>query len=131
MLASLFTWVHDALADKTSGEIIWMFVGILGQVLFASRWVVQWIASEKQKRSFIPVLFWFVSIAGGSVSLAYAVYLESVGFILGQLGGLAVYFRNVWLIYRHPHPELPVPIEDQAYQEEEETVAAAKPGGKS
>lgn len=126
MLASLITWVESALADKSASEIIWMFVGILGQILFASRWIVQWISSEKQKRSIIPVLFWFVSIAGGSVSLAYAVYLESVGFILGQLGGLAVYFRNVWLIYRHPHPELEIPIEDQAYLEEEETLKSAK-----
>jgi lipid-A-disaccharide synthase-like uncharacterized protein len=126
LLASLVTWVQSALADRSTSEIVWMFVGILGQILFASRWVVQWISSEKQKRSIIPVLFWFVSIAGGGVSLAYAIYLESVGFILGQLGGLAVYFRNVWLIYRHPHREIEIPIEDQAYQEEEEALKAAK-----
>ena len=81
-------------------EQIWTGVGFLGQALFTGRFVVQWLASEKVKRSVIPKLFWYFSIAGGSTLLAYAIYREDPVFIVGQGAGLAIYFRNLWFTRR-------------------------------
>jgi lipid-A-disaccharide synthase-like uncharacterized protein len=78
----------------------WLWIGFLGQGLFFSRFLVQWFASEKRKRSVIPRAFWFLSIAGGLVVLAYAVHRRDPVFIAGQLVGVFIYSRNLWFIYR-------------------------------
>lgn len=83
----------------------WWAIGFGGTVLFASRFLVQWIASEKAKRSVIPVSFWYLSIVGGLLSLAYAIYRLDPVFILGQLTGTVVYLRNLALI-RRATPEI-------------------------
>lgn len=79
---------------------LWLIVGLLGQALFASRFLVQWFKSEMEGRSIIPVAFWYCSLAGGIVSLAYAIHIESAPFIIGQGSGLVVYSRNLYLIFR-------------------------------
>jgi lipid-A-disaccharide synthase-like uncharacterized protein len=60
---------------------------------------VQWFQSEKEGRSVIPVAFWYCSIGGGVVLLAYAIYVGDAVFIIGQGSGLIVYVRNLWLIF--------------------------------
>lgn len=79
---------------------IWLMIGLLGQALFASRFIIQWFKSEMEGRSIIPVAFWYCSLAGGLVSLSYAIYIESAPFIIGQGSGLIVYSRNLYLIFR-------------------------------
>ena len=79
---------------------VWLVIGLMGQALFASRFIVQWFKSEMEGRSVIPVAFWYCSLAGGLVSLAYAVHIESAPFIIGQGSGLVVYSRNLYLIFR-------------------------------
>lgn len=79
---------------------IWLLIGLLAQGLFASRFLVQWFKSEAEGRSVIPIAFWYFSVVGGALSLAYAIYIESVPYILGQGSGLIVYGRNLWLIAR-------------------------------
>lgn len=79
---------------------IWIAIGFVGQAIFTMRFVVQWLASERAKRSLIPVAFWFLSVGGGVVLLAYALHRADPVFIAGQAGGLVVYGRNLWLIYR-------------------------------
>ena len=76
-------------------------LGLLGQVLFFSRFLVQWLASEKTGKSVVPVSFWYLSIGGGGLLLFYAVWRKDPVIILGQLVGLFVYIRNLMLIYRH------------------------------
>lgn len=78
----------------------WLIVGFLGQALFASRFIVQWVASERKGESVIPVVFWDLSILGGLVLFAYAVYRQDPVFILGQGAGIVVYVRNLVLIRR-------------------------------
>lgn len=78
----------------------WLIVGYVGQALFASRFIVQWIASERVGRSVIPVAFWFFSIGGGVLLFAYALYIRDPVFILGQGLGVFVYLRNVYFVYR-------------------------------
>ena len=69
--------------------------------------MVQWIASEKEGRSVVPLWFWYFSLIGGAVSLTYAVHINSQPFIVGQLTGMVVYARNLWLIRRGARPTSP------------------------
>jgi lipid-A-disaccharide synthase-like uncharacterized protein len=79
---------------------IWLTVGFLGQFLFGSRFLIQWFKSELVGRSVIPLSFWYCSVAGGVVLLAYAIYKMDPVFITGQGMGLIVYGRNLFLIAR-------------------------------
>jgi lipid-A-disaccharide synthase-like uncharacterized protein len=79
----------------------WLYLlGFAGQSLFALRFVVQWVASERKGESIIPVYFWYLSLAGSFILLAYAIFRRDPVFILGQSPGLFVYTRNLMLIYR-------------------------------
>jgi len=80
--------------------IVWLAVGFTGQALFSMRFIVQWWCSERKKRSVIPVAFWYFSLAGGVTLLGYAIYRQDPVFIAGQAGGLFVYSRNLYFIYR-------------------------------
>ncbi len=79
-------------------EAIWLIIGFVGQALFSARFIVQWIKSEREKKSVFPVAFWYFSIAGGVTLLAYAVYRQDPVFIVGQLSGLLIYFRNLYFV---------------------------------
>jgi len=79
---------------------VWLGAGLLGQAVFASRFFVQWVASERARRSVIPKPFWYLSIVGSSVLLAYAIHRRDPVFILGQGAGLFVYLRNLALLNR-------------------------------
>ena len=82
--------------------VIWMAVGFLGQALFSSRFLLQWLASERARRSVVPAAFWYLSLAGSTVLLAYAIHRMDPVFIAGQAGGLVIYLRNIHLIRRQP-----------------------------
>ena len=83
----------------------WWVIGFGGTAMFASRFVVQWIASERQQRSVIPVAFWYLSLVGGLLSLSYAIFRIDPVFILAQSTGSLVYLRNLQLIKRHKRSE--------------------------
>lgn len=78
----------------------WLALGFLGQACFASRFLVQWLVSERTGRSVIPRAFWYLSIAGGSIVLCYAIWRRDPVFIVGQSAGLLVYLRNLILLRR-------------------------------
>ena len=84
----------------TITETIWIAVGFLGQGLFFGRWIVQWLASERSAKSKVPVSFWYLSLIGGLITLAYAIYRRDPVFIAGQSIGAVVYVRNLMLIYK-------------------------------
>lgn len=79
---------------------IWLAVGFLGQAVFFSRFLVQWIVSERRKQSVIPVAFWYLSLAGSALVLAYALYRLDPVFITGQACGFMIYTRNLMLLRR-------------------------------
>jgi lipid-A-disaccharide synthase-like uncharacterized protein len=83
---------------------VWLGIGLLGQALFSTRFLVQWIASERRKQSIVPTHFWYFSVGGGLTLLAYAIYRVDPVFIIGQAAGLFVYARNLWFIHRKPVP---------------------------
>ncbi len=107
----------DVSVSMLTTETIWVGIGFLGQGLFFGRWVVQWILSEKHARSEVPLSFWYMSLFGGLITLAYALYRQDPVFIAGQGLGSVVYIRNLMLIHRanrrasdaRPSPDVPSP----------------------
>ena len=81
-------------------DSIWLAVGLLGQGLFSARFIVQWLHSEKAKKSVIPSAFWYFSLCGGATLLAYAIHRRDPVFIIGQGMVLFVYFRNLQFLWR-------------------------------
>lgn len=81
-------------------ELAWVSFGLFGQLMFTGRFILQWIASERAGRSIVPVAFWYFSIIGGLIVLAYGLHKLDPVIILGQLPGVVVYSRNLWLIHR-------------------------------
>ncbi len=78
----------------------WVLLGYAGQSLFAMRFIVQWLASERVGRSVIPVAFWFFSIGGGAILFAYALHRRDPVFMIGEAAGTLIYLRNLYLIWR-------------------------------
>jgi len=95
---------------------IWLVIGFTGQLMFTMRFVVQWLQSERMRKSIVPTAFWYFSIAGGVVLLSYAIHKKDPVFITGQAAGVFIYLRNIYFITRErknvpasAHP--PVPAE--------------------
>lgn len=81
-------------------EHLWIGIGLAGQALFGARFLVQWIASERSKKSIVPLAFWYLSLGGGFILLSYAVYRMDPVFVIGQATGFLIYLRNIYLIFR-------------------------------
>jgi len=77
----------------------WVIFGLGAQLCFFLRFFIQWIASERRRKSVIPVHFWYLSVIGGLGLLAYAIHINDMVFILGQSCGLLIYLRNIILIH--------------------------------
>ena len=82
-------------------ENIFLIIGFVGQGIFASRFIVQWIYSERIGESRIPIIFWYLSIFGGIGLLIYAIFRKDPVIILGQSFGIFIYLRNLYLIYKN------------------------------
>ena len=82
-------------------ELFFLAIGFLGQGLFASRFIIQWIHSEKKGESSIPLIFWYLSIFGGLGLLTYAIFRKDPVIIVGQTFGIFIYIRNLILIYKN------------------------------
>ena len=101
MLISLSRDIGDYLYDVFVAKFdVWLVFGIVAQVLFAMRFVVQWLASEKEGRSVIPMAFWFFAMAGGLLTLIYGLVKREPIIILGQALSIFIYLRNLQLIVR-------------------------------
>lgn len=83
-------------------EQTWIIIGFLGQAMFSARFIIQWIASEKQKKSVIPVAFWYFSVFGSLILLSYVIYRKDPVLIVGQSAGVFIYLRNLYFIYKNP-----------------------------
>lgn len=94
----MIDWLRDVFHVANTAELVWVLIGLFGQMMFSARFLVQWIASERARKSIVPVTFWYFSLAGGIVLFSYALYRRDPVFILGQGLGLTVYLRNLALI---------------------------------
>lgn len=92
------TYLQDVFVAKLDG---WVVIGVIAQLFFTARFVVQWLASERAGRSVIPVAFWVLSLVGGVMLLTYAIYRKDPVFIAGQTFGVFVYLRNLQLVLRN------------------------------
>jgi lipid-A-disaccharide synthase-like uncharacterized protein len=90
------TYFYNVFVLKFSWIVL---VGFAGQLMFSMRFIVQWIASERARKSVFPVAFWFFSIGGGLVSFGYALAIKDPVFILGQGFGVFIYARNLYFVY--------------------------------
>ena len=82
----------------------WVIVGFLGQVVFSMRFLLQWVQSERAGRSIMPLGFWYLSLAGSMLLLAYSIHIREPVFILGQSAGFIVYTRNLVLLRKESSP---------------------------
>ena len=92
--------MFDIFRNLSSYEILLLCIGFFSQSLFASRFIYQWIYSEKKGQSLIPIGFWYLSIFGGLGLLTYAILRKDPVIIVGQLFGIIIYLRNLILIYK-------------------------------
>jgi lipid-A-disaccharide synthase-like uncharacterized protein len=96
LLEGFHAW-YDALSTE---ELAWIVIGFVAQFMFMMRFVMQWIYSERARRSIVPEVFWYFSILGGMMLLAYAIHRKDPVFIAGQALGLLIYGRNIYFIWR-------------------------------
>ncbi len=86
--------------SSSSGFDRWVAFGFLAQVFFMLRFALQWIASERARRSVVPMSFWVFSVFGGVLLLIYAIHRGDPVFVVGLSGGLFIYARNLWFVLR-------------------------------
>ena len=104
-IGNFFSHIIGSLQHYAAGisaqDLLWLGIGLAGQCLFMMRFIVQWIHSERHGQSLIPVSFWYLSLSGGLIVLAYGIHKLDPVIILGQLPGTLVYARNLMLIKRN------------------------------
>ena len=93
-------WFFRVFDITSATGIFWVTLGLLGQLAFTGRMVVQWLVSEKRKQSVVPNLFWWMSLFGSSLLVVYFLWRVDIVGVLGQATGWFIYIRNLWLIYR-------------------------------
>jgi lipid-A-disaccharide synthase-like uncharacterized protein len=95
---SPITQLLNYISSMSRIELLWVGIGFVGQFIFFMRFMVQWIASEKAKKSVIPVSFWYLSLSGSIIILSYAIYRKDPVFILAFSLNMLIYVRNLVLI---------------------------------
>jgi lipid-A-disaccharide synthase-like uncharacterized protein len=94
----LVDYVYDVFIAKFD---FWLAFGIIAQLLFTARFIVQWIASERAGQSVVPVAFWLFSLIGGSMTLVYGIQKREPIIIMGQVLAVGIYVRNLMLIAKN------------------------------
>lgn len=95
MFAKLTTWW----AALTPDELLWLSIGLFGQAMFSARWLLQWLVTERSRRSTVPVTFWYLSLVGGLFVMTYGLHRMDPVILIGQFG-VIIYARNVFFIRR-------------------------------
>jgi lipid-A-disaccharide synthase-like uncharacterized protein len=93
--------MFESLAKELSQEPVWTIIGFVGQFTFGGRFILQWLVSEYKKKSHVPVAFWYLSLVGSIILLAYSIHRVEPIFILGFSLNAIIYVRNLHLIYKH------------------------------
>ena len=101
MFSSLIEFFKSAIMEQVVRDPFWATAALVGQVIFGGRFVLQWIASEYKKRSYMPTAFWFMSLAGSLILLSYSIHIKNPIFMLGFSLNTLIYIRNLHLIYKH------------------------------
>jgi lipid-A-disaccharide synthase-like uncharacterized protein len=90
-------YLYDVFVAKFD---FWLAFGLVAQLFFTARFLVQWISSERAGRSVVPMAFWFFSMGGGLMTLVYGLVKREPVIILGQALATIIYVRNIMLILK-------------------------------
>lgn len=111
MFNAIIEFFRSAITKDIIQDPFWATTALLGQVIFGGRFVLQWIVSEYKKKSHVPVAFWFLSLAGSVLLLAYSVHIRNPVFMLSFSLNMLIYLRNLHLIYNHAKKGMVTAIE--------------------
>ena len=100
MFEHIIEFVKSAIAEQIVKDPLWATIAVVGQLVFASRFILQWIVSEYKGRSHVPTAFWFISLAGSSILLSYSIHIKNPIFMMGFSLNTFIYLRNIHLIYK-------------------------------
>jgi lipid-A-disaccharide synthase-like uncharacterized protein len=112
MLHAIIEFFKSSITEQIIGDPFWATVALVGQVIFGARFVLQWLASEYEKRSHVPIAFWYISILGSAILFVYSVHIKNPVFMLGFSLNTLIYVRNLHLIYRHAKAPVTVPVDN-------------------
>lgn len=101
MISSFFAFLKSAINEQIVNDPFWATIALAGQVVFGGRFVLQWLASEYKKKSFVPTAFWYMSLVGSLILLSYSVHIKNPIFMLAFSLNTLIYLRNLHLIYLH------------------------------
>jgi len=96
-------WLLDYFRIDNTYDLVWLGIGMVAQLMFSMRFIIQWITSERHRKSVVPTAFWWFSLFGGLLLLAYGIQRGEPVILLGQSIGIVIYLRNLWFIYHVPH----------------------------
>lgn len=99
MFHSVVEFFRSAISEQIIGDPIWATVALIGQFIFGGRFVLQWLVSEYRKKSYVPIAFWYLSILGSLILLAYSVHIKNPIFMLSFSLNTLIYVRNLHLLY--------------------------------
>ncbi len=103
--------MFESFVKELSQEPMWTLLGLAGQFTFGGRFVLQWLVSEYKKRSHVPTVFWYLSLVGSLMLLAYSIHRREPIFILGFSLNTLIYIRNIHLIFKHRQTGEVTPVE--------------------
>jgi lipid-A-disaccharide synthase-like uncharacterized protein len=106
MFGSVIEFIRKAVTEQIMQDPFWASIGLLGQLFFGGRFILQWIVSEYKRESIVPVAFWYLSVVGSLMLLGYSIHIRNPIFILGFSLNTLIYLRNIHLIYRMPKNNL-------------------------
>ncbi|MBN2456509.1 MAG: lipid-A-disaccharide synthase N-terminal domain-containing protein [Sedimentisphaerales bacterium] len=111
MFSSVIEFIKSAISEQIVGDPYWAIVALVGQVVFGARFILQWIVSEYKKKSHVPTSFWYISLLGSLILLAYSVHIKNPIFVLGFSLNTLIYIRNLHLIYIHARKGMVTAVE--------------------
>jgi len=100
MFDSIIEFLKSTITEQIVKDPVWATTALVGQAIFGGRFVLQWLVSEYKKRSYVPTAFWFLSLAGSLILLAYSIHIKNPIFMLSFSLNTLIYLRNLHLIYR-------------------------------
>lgn len=111
MFDAAIQFVKSAITEQIVKDPVWATTALVGQAIFGGRFILQWLASEYKKRSYVPTAFWFLSLAGSLILLAYSIHIKNPIFMLSFSLNTLIYLRNIHLIYKHDRKDVVTVIE--------------------
>jgi len=101
MISSIIEFLKSAITEQILNDPVWATMGLVGQLTFGGRFVLQWLVSEYKKKSHVPTSFWYISLVGSIIMLVYSVHIKNPIFMFGFSLNTLIYVRNIHLIYNH------------------------------